>query len=63
MKVKKAVIACQVFYHEIFAGTRDKGIKVELLPQGLHDRVDSRYMRYKIQKKLTYLRQEMTTIL
>jgi len=51
-KIKKAVVACQVFYEEILTRANHEGIDVELLPQGLHDRIDSSDMRNEIQKKI-----------
>lgn len=55
VKPKKAVIACQVLYHEILTRAKNEGIEVELLPQGLHDRIESSDMRNEIQKKIDIL--------
>jgi len=55
LKFKKAVIACQVLYHEILTRAEQEGIEVELLPQGLHDRIESSDMRNEIQDKIDSL--------
>ncbi len=50
--MKKAVIACQVLYSEIMELANNRDIDVELLPQGLHNYVDSEKMKAEIQAKI-----------
>jgi len=56
--MKKAILACRVFYREILDIIEKKdleNITVEFLPQGLHDKPDSSKMQEKIQDKIDEL--------
>ncbi len=53
--MKKAVISCEVLYSEISKLVNGEDIKVEFLPQGLHNRPDSNDMREEIQDKIDEL--------
>ncbi len=57
-EIKKAVVACKVFYQEILEIIEKHGyqnITVEFLPQGLHNKPDSSQMKDKIQDKIDEL--------
>ncbi len=57
-EIKKAVVACKVFYQEILEIIEERDLKnitLELLPQGLHNKPDSSQMKDKIQEKINEL--------
>ncbi len=56
--MKRAVIACQVFYQEIKQILSEQDVRILLLPQGLHNKPDSADMRREIQKKIDFLETE-----
>lgn len=53
--MNKAVIACHVFYNELAALADGHGIDLQLLPQGLHNYVESEKMMAAIQVKIDEL--------
>ena len=55
---KKAVIACQVFYREVLDIVAEQEIRMEFLPQGLHNLPDETDMREEIQAKIDQLEAE-----
>ena len=56
--MKKAIIACEVFYKEVTDIIDDENIDIELLPQGLHDLPESEDMKAKIQEQIDDLESE-----
>jgi len=56
--MKKAVIACHVFYQELTALVGNHDIDVEYLPQGLHNYVESEKMVSVIQAKIVELEEK-----
>ncbi len=57
-EIKKAVVACKVFYQEILEIVEEhdyQNITVEFLPQGLHNKPDSTQMKDRIQEKIDEL--------
>ena len=57
--MKKAIIACKALYPEIISLTQEMdNVKIEFLPQGLHNLSNSSKMRDKIQQKIDELEKE-----
>ena len=57
--MKKAILACKVLYSEILEITNgNDNVRVEFLPQGLHNLADSDKMRARIQVKIDELETE-----
>ncbi len=52
---KIAIISCQVLYQEILDVVNEQEIRVEFLPQGLHNLPDETDMRGEIQAKIDEL--------
>ncbi|MFW5891019.1 MAG: DUF1638 domain-containing protein, partial [bacterium] len=57
--MKKAIIACKALYPEIINLIQDlDNIRLEFLPQKLHNLADSMKMRNKIQEKIDQLEED-----
>jgi len=57
--MEKAIIACKALYPEIISLTQEMdNVKIEFLPQGLHNLSNSSKMRDKIQQKIDELEEE-----
>ena len=55
---KRAIIACQVFYREVLDIVDEQEMRVEFLPQGLHNLPDETDMKEEIQAKIDQLEAE-----
>ncbi len=53
--MKKAIIACEIFYKELTDIIKDKELDLQLLPQGLHNLPQSEKMRKIVQEKIDFL--------
>jgi hypothetical protein len=56
--MRKAIVACKVFYEEILDLVENEDIDVKFLPQGLHNLSNNRDMKEEIQKIIDELENE-----